>query len=64
MLGNSLKVMNKDDNQKEGESMKRILLGVIILAFFIASCSSVEQKKWERSWEGPVISPSPKESTH
>ena len=44
--------------------MKRLLLVIIAVAFFIASCSSVEQKKWDRSWEGPIISPSPKEKTY
>jgi hypothetical protein len=41
--------------------MKRLLLGTIIVVFFIVACSSVEQKKWDRGWEGPVISPSPSE---
>ena len=41
--------------------MKRLLLGLIIAVCFFASCSSVEQKKWDRSWEGPIISPSPSE---
>jgi hypothetical protein len=39
--------------------MKKLLLGMIMVAFFVVSCASGEQKKWGRSWEGPVISPSP-----
>jgi hypothetical protein len=42
--------------------MKRLLLGTIIVVFLFAACSSVEQKKWDRGWEGPVISPSPAEA--
>jgi hypothetical protein len=47
-----------------GQNMKRLLLVIIAVAFLMASCSSVEQKKWDRSWEGPIISPSPKEKTY
>jgi hypothetical protein len=39
--------------------MKKLLLGMIILAFFVVSCATGEQKKWDRSWEGPIVSPSP-----
>ena len=36
----------------------RLLLGIIVITFFIAACSSGEQKKWDRNWEGQIISPS------
>jgi hypothetical protein len=44
--------------------MKKFLLGLVIIAFFFASCSSaeyrkLEQKKWDRDWQGPIISPAP-----
>jgi hypothetical protein len=39
--------------------MKKMLLGIIAAAILIASCSSAEHKKWERNWEGPIISPMP-----
>ena len=39
--------------------MKKVLLGIIVLAFFVVSCASVDHQKSYRSWEGPVISPSP-----
>lgn len=38
--------------------MRKLLLLIIAVTVLIASCSSMEQKKWDRNWEGPVISPS------
>jgi hypothetical protein len=40
--------------------MKKLALAIIVVViFFIASCSTTEHKKWDRDWEGPIISPLP-----